>query len=110
MQLNEFLTLAEGTLGHRLDEPTYRSFRIAHREFTRKQAQLVKILDSGMVTPEQYLDNFNSLYKALMDRMRDALGEEQFTIVFGEAGRHPESLIDRSIFMDAISIERTSTQ
>jgi hypothetical protein len=107
-QLTELLTLAESALGRRLDEPTRRSIRKTQLDFSRRQARLIHILDLGIVTPEEYLDRFNVLVESTMDRMRDALGEERFGIIFGEAGRHPESLVDRSTFMDAISSERAS--
>jgi len=46
----------------------------------------------------------------MMDRMRAALGEERFNVVFGEAGRHPEGLVDRSTFMNAIASERAPSR
>jgi hypothetical protein len=109
-QLTEFLVLAEGALGHRLDEPTRRSLRKIQRDFLRRQAQLVRILDLGVVAPEEYLDQLNALLKTMMDRMRAALGEERFNVVFGEAGRHPEGLVDRSTFMNAIASERAPSR
>jgi hypothetical protein len=109
-QLTEFLVLAEGALGHRLDGPTRRSLRKIQRDFSRRQTQLVRILDLGAIAPEEYLGQLNALLKNMMDRMRAALGEERFNVVFGEAGRHPESLVDRSTFMDAIASERTPSR
>jgi hypothetical protein len=105
-KLTEFLTVAEGALGRRLDEPTRRSLQKIQKDFSRRQTRLVHNLDIGIVAPEVYLDQLNAVIKTMMDRMRDALGEERFTAIFGEAGRHPESLVDRSTFMDAIASER----
>ena len=109
-QLTEFLMLAEGTLGHHLDEPTRRSLRKIQRDFSRRRAQLVRVLDLGLIPPEEYLDQLNAVLKKMMDRMRAALGEERFNVVFGEAGRHPEGLVDRSAFMDAIASERAASR
>lgn len=109
-QLTEFLVLAEGALGHHLDEPTRRSLRKIQRDFSRRRAQLVRVLDLGVVAPEEYLDQLNALLKTMMDRMRAALGEERFNVVFGEAGRHPEGLVDRSTFMNAIASERAASR
>jgi hypothetical protein len=110
MQLTEFLALAEGALGHRLDERARRSLRKIQTDFRHRQEQLVRVLDLNAVTPEEYLDQFNALVKATMDRMRAVLGEERFNIIFGEVGRHPEGLVERSTFMDAIASERASSR
>lgn len=109
-QLTEFLVLAEGALGSQLDQDTRRSLRKIQRDFLRRQAQLIRILDLGVMPPEEYLDQFNALLKTMMDRMRVTLGEERFNIVFGEAGSHPEGLVDRSTFMDAIASESDSSR
>jgi hypothetical protein len=109
-QLTEFLMVAEGALGHQLDEPTRRALRKIQRDFLRRQAQLVRVLDVDVVPSEEYLDQLNALLKTMMDRMRAALGEERFHVVFGEVGRHPEGLVDRSTFMDAIASERASSR
>ncbi len=109
-QLAEFLALAENALGSRLDEGTRRSLRKIQRDFSRRQAQLTRILDLGVMPPEEYLGQLNALLKTMMDRMRVTLGEERFNIVFGEAGRHPEGLVDPGTFMDAIASERASAR
>ena len=91
--------MAEKALGSRLDDGTRRSLRKIQRDFADHQKQLVRVFDLGAMPPEEYLSQFNAILKTLMDRMRSALGEERFMIVFGEAGRHPEGLVDRSTFM-----------
>jgi hypothetical protein len=108
--LTEFLKLAEESLGLQLDENTRRSLRGIQKDYVRRQRQLVQALDVGAMPPEEYLDQLNALLKAMMERMRMALGEERFIIVFGDAGRHPESLVDRSTFMDAIASERAASR
>jgi hypothetical protein len=110
MQLTEFLALAENALGNRLDEGTRRSLRKIQRDFIRRQTQLARVLDLEAMSPEEYLGQFNALLKTMMDRMRATLGEERFNIVFGEAGRHPEGLVDRDTFMDAVASERHSAR
>jgi hypothetical protein len=106
-QLTEFLALAENALGSRLDEGTRRALRKIQRDFVRRQTQLVRVLDLGAMPPEEYLSQFNAIIKTMMDQMRAKLGEERFNIVFGEAGTHPEGLVDRSTFMDAVASERS---
>jgi hypothetical protein len=106
--LTEFLKLAEGSLRHQLDQSTRRSLRRVQKNYSARQQRLVQALDVGALDPEEYLDRLNALLKAMMAQMRIVLGEEQFFIVFGEAGRHPEVLVDRDTFMDAIKSERAT--
>jgi hypothetical protein len=105
-QLTEFLALAESALGSRLDERTRRSLRNIQRDFARRQTQLVRVLDLGAMPSEEYLGQLNAILKTMMDRMRVTLGEERFNIVFGEAGKHPEGLVDRKMFMEVAASER----
>jgi hypothetical protein len=106
--LTEFLKLAEESIGRRLDPSTRRSLRRVQKDYSARQQRLVHALDVGALGPEEYLDRFNALLKTMMDRMRVILGEEQFLIVFGDAGNHPEGLVDRGMFMDAIRSERAT--
>jgi hypothetical protein len=105
-QLTEFLVLAENALGSRLDEHTRRSLRRIQKDFLRRQTQLVRVLDMGVMPPEEYLGQLNALLSTMMDQMRVTLGEERFDVAFGEAGRHPETLVDRGTFIDAVASER----
>jgi hypothetical protein len=108
--LTEFLALAERALGNRLESPTRQSLQKIQKDFMRRQTRLVHSLDLGIVTPEEYLAQFNVMLRSAMERMRVVLGEERFDIVFGEAGRHPEGLVDRGTFMDAVASERLSAR
>jgi hypothetical protein len=108
--LTEFLKLAEGALGHPLDQSMRRSLRRAQKHYSTRQQRLVHSLDTGVLSPEEYLDHLDALLKAMMDQMREVLGEEQFLVVFGEAGRDAGGLIDRGMFMDAIRSERATSR
>jgi hypothetical protein len=105
-QLTEILALVEMALGQRLETPMRQSLQRIQRDFLRRQARLVRNLDLGIVAPEEYLKQLNTLLRSKMDRTQVLLGDERFKSVFGEAGRNPESLVDRSTFMDAIAAER----
>jgi hypothetical protein len=50
----------------------------------------------GIMSPDEYLGQLNALLSSIMARMRATLGEERFDIVFGDAGRHPEILVDKT--------------
>jgi hypothetical protein len=104
-QLTEFLSLVESALGHRIEEPARRSIQKIHKDFVRQQTGLVHVLDLGIVDHEEYLRKLNLLLNTMMERMRISLGEERFNIVFGEAGKHPETLVDPDTFSEAIASE-----
>ena len=108
--MTELLALAEKALGSRLDEGTRRSLRRIQRDFLSQQTQLVCVLDLGVISPEEYLGQLNVLMKGTMARMETALGRERFIAVFGDAGRHPERMVDRDAFMQTIAAERASAQ
>jgi hypothetical protein len=108
--VTEFLALAENALGSRLDEGTRRSLRRIQRDFSRRQTQLVRVLDLEAMPPEEYLGQLNALMKATLAQMEMVLGKERFNVVFGDAGRHPERLVDRDAFMGAIAAERASAR
>src|ERR1700674_1625243 len=108
--VTELLALAEKALGSRLDEGTRRSLRRIQRDFLSQQTQLVCVLDLGVISPEEYLGQLNVLMKGTMARMETALGRERFIAVFGDAGRHPERMVDRDAFMQTIAAERASAQ
>jgi hypothetical protein len=107
-QLTEISVLAEVALGHPLDAPTRRSLQKIQKDFSRRQARLVHNLDLGIVTSEEYLGQLNALLRSMMDRTQALLGDERFNAIFGEAGRYPESLVDRRTFMEAVASERRS--
>jgi hypothetical protein len=109
-QLTEFLALIEDTLGGRLDKDTRRPLQKIQKDFIRPQARLVHNLDMGIVGQEEYLGRLNALLTSMMDRMRAVLGEGRFEIVFGEGGRHPQDLVDRRTFLEAVAAERRSAR
>jgi hypothetical protein len=110
IQLSEFLVLIQDALGSRLDEGTRRPLQKIQKDFVRRQARLVHTLDMGIVGPEEYLGQLNALLSSMMDRTRAVLGNERFDIVFGEGGRHPEDLVDRRTFLEAVASERPSAR
>lgn len=96
----EFMALAESALGGQLDEGIRRALRRIQRDSSRRQTQLVHVFDLGAMPPDEYLDQLNAILKNMMDQMLIVLGEERFSVVFGEAGRHPEGLVDRGAFIN----------
>ena len=93
---------AEKALGHPLDQAALKSLAhiAANMGLQNTLAILIDALDNGTITPVEYLDKLNEAAKASMERNRTLLGDDVFLAVFGEAGLHPEGLVDRKAFLD----------
>jgi hypothetical protein len=92
--------LAEMALGHPLDQPTLNRLLAIQATLRVEQSKLVDLLDAGELTPDQYLTRLNSEVQRAMGENLKVLGEDRFQAIFGEAGRHPEGLVDRKLFME----------
>jgi hypothetical protein len=99
-QLAELSAMIELALGHPLDQVTLGALLEIQTVMRQTQSVLVARLQNGEITPDQYLAQLNSSFKLTMDETRLLLGHERFQAIFGEAGRHPEGLIDRDRFME----------
>jgi hypothetical protein len=97
-RLNELAALVEMALGRPLDAPTFQALAIAQSELWKSQENLETMLQRGDVHPEDYLKRLNSAIEHSMQLSLRVLGRERFDAIFGEAGRHPEDLVDRAIF------------
>ncbi|WP_162560706.1 hypothetical protein [Methylobacterium durans] len=65
--------------------------------WSRKDALAVEMAQ-GTIDPDDYLERFNAALAESMDRSRAAIGSRAFAELFGEAGEHPEDLVDPDIF------------
>jgi hypothetical protein len=70
-------------------------------EFRDRQARLVGRLQAQEISRERYLDEFNAALKRSMQQSLETLGERDFMLAYGEAGLHPECLVDKAIFLNA---------
>ena len=61
-------------------------------------ADLVAQLDREIIGPEQYLDQLNAMFGKAMKDCEHRLGPKRFLELFGEAGRHPEDMVDKDTF------------
>lgn len=97
----EFLALAEKALGHRLEEPDSIRLMEIQQSLHRDQDHLVEMLDADLLTPEEYVEDLNTVLRRAMAECLAALGEERFLRIFGPAGMMPEGLGDVSTFLAA---------
>lgn len=75
-------------------------FDEARRRMWAEHASLVEALDSKRITPEAYFDRFVETMRNSMAGLKTIMGDDRFYKVFGEAGEHPEGMIDRKTFLD----------
>ena len=99
----EFSAIAEATLGRPLEEKA--QLDAVQAELRGHQYGLIDRLQRGDITPDQYLSSFNGALKSATQKCRAILGETRFLQVFGEAGLHPEGLVDRATFMERIAAD-----
>jgi hypothetical protein len=99
-QLAELSAMVEAALGHRMDQETLFSLFAIQTDLQRADAISVARLEAGEITPDQYLDQVNASLRSAMNQSKALLGEQRFHAIFGEAGNHPEGLIDRYTFME----------
>lgn len=64
------------------------------------QAWLAHQLQDKIISPEEYLDALTASMKFNMNLIDRILGRERFLKVFGEAGLHPEGMINRELFLE----------
>jgi hypothetical protein len=96
----DFSAIAEATLGHPLEERARAQLQVIQAELRGAQFELIRRLQCGEITPDQYLGNFNNVLRSAMEKCRDLLGDKLFRDIFGEAGLHPEGLVDKNAFTE----------
>jgi hypothetical protein len=112
--LDDFLEVVQAALGESLDQCTADEFLRIQVQLRSKADRLVADLDTGMLSREAFYDLHTELLREAMTASEKLLGHGRFMTVFGEAGKHPEGLIDRDAFLsqglDDISASRRACQ
>ena len=90
--------LRNAHLRHSIEKSKFEQLTTIHRQFRRSQADLISSLENEKITPEEYLSAFNLVLRETMIQNERVLGHEDFLLVFGEAARAPQGLIDRETF------------
>ncbi|MDR7038252.1 hypothetical protein J2X36_003011 [Methylobacterium sp. BE186] len=83
-----------------IDDARFRSLAEVQSVFWRRKDELARKLESGAITPDEYRDGFNQALAESMTASKRILGRQDFRALFGEAGEHPDQLIDPDIFED----------
>jgi hypothetical protein len=91
--------MAEKALGHPLEPETLKLLLNAQSLMRQEQAALVRLFDAGEINADEYLARLTALTRAGMENNFAILGEARFLAIFGEAGLHPEGLVDRDVFL-----------
>jgi len=104
--MGELSALVKATLGDSIDERTVDALVHTQAAMKRGQAHLVHLLDTHEISPDDYLIRLNALLRMWMEHSEKLLGTERFHIIFGEAGDHPEDLIDVEAFFQDQSPRR----
>jgi hypothetical protein len=104
VRLAELAALVEMNLGRPLDRVTFRQLAEIEADLQMQQQRLADQLERGALEPDAYLARINKALAVSMERSVALLGNEQFNAIFGEAGRHPEGLIDPGGFRGATGI------
>ncbi len=97
----ELAAMAEMALGHPLEKPALSRLIRIQADLHRGQDQLVRWLDAGEITPEEYVARFDEILRVAMGQCRGVLGDERFMAIFGDPGLHPEGLGDAPTFIAA---------
>jgi len=96
---SELSWLIQTALGHPLDIITFERLNAAHAKLRATQTQLMSQLDSGRLTPADYLlalDNATGTWTA---QSREILGVQRHATVFGDAEMTATDLIDVDVFL-----------
>ncbi|MER2268005.1 hypothetical protein [Methylobacterium oxalidis] len=81
-----------------IDEDRFERLVQAQTVFWLRKDDLAAAMEQGSIEPDRYLEQFNAALAEAMDRSRAAIGGHAFAELFGEAGEHPEDLVDPEIF------------
>ena len=99
-RLTELSALVGVALGHPLDQETFQALSSIQTALWNVRTALMGRLHSGELTPNQFLNQMDASLRLAMEQSRALLGDERFKLIFGEAGEHPEGLINPTTFME----------
>ncbi len=97
--LLELKALLKLQLNEEVTDKEFEALFEIQKTLRQSQGILVEQFAQKLITPEEYLDNVNALMKLFTWEAEQILGDKRFLQIFGEAGRHPEGLVDRETFL-----------
>lgn len=99
-KLAELSALVEMALGYPLEPKILADLYTIQLNLWWARSCLVTNLQNREITPDQYLNRLHEALQSAMDQSRALLGEERFQMIFGEAGKNPNGLVNRTVFME----------
>ena len=102
--MSELATLIETSLGYPLDPDTLADLEAIQARHWAAHDALTKMLEAGILNPDTYLSRLTADLRASMADCLTLLGDARFVRIFGEAGRHPEAMIEagRATFLKSL--------
>ena len=98
-RLTELAALTQLGPGRPLDPLTFSAPADIQAELWYSRQSLAALLLARKLSQEDYLEKLNSAVRASMKNSATLLGNEKFKAIFGDAGRNPDGLTDRSAFL-----------
>jgi hypothetical protein len=95
----ELVAFFNARLSRPLPDKLIQELFALERECRNRQTDLLNQLERHKISPEESLKEFNAAIGRLMNESRKVLGEKDFALAYGEAGGHPDSLVDPEIFL-----------
>lgn len=104
-QLSEIREMCNSHISEPIsDEEAIKLLRI--RVFAREEQQRLNMAcDAGDLSPASYLHMMVSLTSFTAGQEERTLGKQRFLEVFGEAGLHPEGIIDPAAFYESMQVD-----
>lgn len=94
----ELQALVDTFLGENYDRKKFEQIAGLKKTMGQQHVVLCKCLDTEMITPEQYLDLFTALLKAIFRETKKVMGVRDYQKLFGKSSTLP-MLIDREVFL-----------
>ena len=85
-------------LGPLLPDSQMLEFHKIKMAFRERQSHLQNMVLEEEITKERYYSDFTEGMEEYMRASRVILGEGDFAVIYGQAGRKPGAIIDREVF------------
>ncbi len=98
-RLSELNDLVVQGLGHPLDDDTFSKLADIQLRMRNEHEKICNLLALRYITRFEFLDRSEENFRKMFNEAHEFLGNETFVAIFGEAGMHPEGMIDREAFL-----------
>lgn len=91
-----------GSSAELLDEATMERLSNIVRESLAAQESLASKLKKRQIGPMVFEGSAMAEQKLVLSKIKEIIGDQLFYDIFGEAGDHPESIINPELFKEAL--------